>query len=37
MPIDTDKESKEDITPVYPNTYKDEIKKLRKKLKELGS
>jgi hypothetical protein len=36
MLIDTNREEGEIITPAYLSTYKEEVKKLRKRLKELG-
>nr|CEG03862.1 unnamed protein product [Fusarium acuminatum CS5907] len=35
MPIDTDEDNEEIATPAYPTTYKDEVKKLKKIIKEI--
>jgi Mg2+ and Co2+ transporter CorA len=35
MPIDTDEDKEEIITPAYPTTYKDKVKKLKKIIKEM--
>jgi hypothetical protein len=37
MLIDTDREEREILTPAHPSTHKEEVKKLRKRLKELGA
>ncbi|KAF4333576.1 gag poly [Fusarium beomiforme] len=36
VPMDTDEEGEEEITPAHPSSHKDEVKKLKRKLRDLG-
>ena len=37
VPMDTDEEEEGEITPAHPSTHEGEVKKLRKKLRDLGA